>query len=167
MDTVIVECINNGEPAGPGKRGKIVITNLYSHAMPFIRYDLEDIGLLSGRDTSCGIDFPLMDLIEGRSDAFIVLPSGDLLSPMFFFGIMKPVRNILNWRVCQENSDEIILYLVPDKEFKSDTDLLIRKRIKDYIKENIRIRIKLVKELEPDKTGKVRSVSSSVHHNWY
>ena len=167
MDTVIVECINKGKSAGPGKLGKIVITNLYSYAMPFIRYDLDDIGLLSSRDTSCGVELPLMDLIEGRSDAFIVLPSGDLLSPMFFFGIMKPIKNILNWRVCQKNSNEIIVYLVPDKEFNSDMELLIRKRIKDNIKENIRIRIKLVKELQPDKTGKVRSVISSADHNWY
>jgi len=166
MDTVLVECINNGEPAGPGKRGKIVITNLYSYAMPFIRYDLEDIGVISNKDTSCGIELPLMDLIEGRADAFIILPSGDMLSPMFFFGIMKAIKNILNWRVFQKKRDEIIIYIVPDKEYDSNTDFLIRKRINENVNENIRIQIKLIKELHPDKTGKIRSVISSVNHSW-
>ena len=166
MDTVIVECIDNGELVEPGKRGKVIITNLHSFAMPFIRYDLEDIGLLSSRDTSCGIELPLMDLIEGRADAFIILPSGDMLSPMFFFGIMKAIKNILNWRVFQKKRDEIIIYIVPDKEYDSNTDFLIRKRINENVNENIRIQIKLVKELQPDKTGKIRSVISSVNHSW-
>lgn len=165
-DTVIVEFIKNGRPALPGEHGKIIITNLYSYAMPLIRYDLEDVGIISKDSSVCGINLPLMKVMEGRSDAFVVLPSGDLLSPMFFFGIMKPIKNILNWRVVQENPGEIIVYFVPDKKFNSNTCNSIIKRIKENIRERINIHIKPVRELNPDRSGKIRSVISFINYNW-
>jgi len=42
-DSVIVEIIKDGRTAEPGEIGRVVVTNLHSHSMPFIRYDLGDI----------------------------------------------------------------------------------------------------------------------------
>src|SRR5699024_8524305 len=37
--------LDSDEPVAPGKPGRIVITDLYNKAFPFIRYDTGDIGI--------------------------------------------------------------------------------------------------------------------------
>ena len=44
----VVEITRDGETLPIGEEGEVTVTNLDNHAMPFIRYDLEDIGALVG-----------------------------------------------------------------------------------------------------------------------
>ena len=74
-DALIVEFLKkDGQPAPPGTPGRIVITNLFSQALPIIRYDLGDVGVRADQEPTCGRGLPLMGIVEGRSDAFLVLP---------------------------------------------------------------------------------------------
>lgn len=162
MDTVIVEFLHGNMPVSPGNKGRIIVTNLCSFVMPIIRYELGDIGVPSEKNSLCNRQLPLMKIIEGRSDAFVVLPSGNLLSPMFFFGIMKPIKGIDNWRVFQEEKKCITIYIVPSKDFSSETIKNIKHRVNKHIKEKIEINIKLKKRIPDDSSGKVRAVVSKV-----
>src|SRR5437899_8886130 len=68
-DAVITEIIDaSGQPAAPGEPGAIVVTDLYSHAAPFIRYATGDIGVLSKRRCTCPLPLPLIERIDGRSN---------------------------------------------------------------------------------------------------
>ncbi len=53
---VFLEIIRqDGKPAGPGEIGKVVLTNLFNQAMPFVRYDIGDMAVASGdRRCECG-----------------------------------------------------------------------------------------------------------------
>ncbi|MHA1632041.1 MAG: phenylacetate--CoA ligase family protein, partial [Candidatus Freyarchaeota archaeon] len=77
-DTVVMEFVDeNGEWVSPGETGEIVCTSLFNHAMPLIRYALEDLGTPSEeRDCPCGRTFPLMKVVEGRVNDVVVLPDG-------------------------------------------------------------------------------------------
>ncbi len=49
-DAVITEILDpEGRPALPGEAGEIVVTDLYSHEFPFLRYATGDIGVVSTR----------------------------------------------------------------------------------------------------------------------
>jgi len=162
IDTVIVEFLNSQESNPRENRGRVIITNLYSYAMPIIRYDLGDIGALSDKQSTCGRELPLMKVIEGRADSFVVLPSGNRLSPMFFFGIMKPIEGISQWRVHQDFTTNISVLVVPSKEFSSRTIPSIKERIEENIREELSVDIKVVDSIPPDRSGKVRAVISRV-----
>ncbi len=101
-------------PALPGNPRRILLTNLNSYAFPIIRYDIGDLGYPSLRAPACGRGLPLMRIVEGRSDAVIRLPSGRLLSPMFFFAAMKKFPWPARWRVVQEEPGRIRVQVVPD-----------------------------------------------------
>lgn len=54
-DTHVLEIVReDGSRANRKERGRIVCTSLNSFAMPFIRHDTGDIGILSDTDCSCG-----------------------------------------------------------------------------------------------------------------
>ncbi|GAH17287.1 unnamed protein product, partial [marine sediment metagenome] len=60
----VVEIIRDRKVVALGEAGEVTVTNLENHAMPFIRYNLEDIGVLLEDDCSCGNCAPLMKLTE-------------------------------------------------------------------------------------------------------
>lgn len=162
MDTVIVEFIKDNKPVASGTQGRIVVTNLHSYAMPIIRYDLGDMATPLREKSICGRELPLLKMIEGRADAFIILPSGKMLSPMFFFGIMKPVKGIKQWKIWQKDKKNVHIIIVPAENFTQDTINQIRTRIKKHIGSKIVFNFDLVKTIPQDSTGKIRAVVSEV-----
>jgi phenylacetate-CoA ligase len=82
-DTVLVEVLRKGAPSRPGDPGEVVVTNLFSRTMPFVRYALGDLAVLG---------FPCPDApgcvtlhsLQGRSFGPRVGVDGSALSPYRF-----------------------------------------------------------------------------------
>ena len=60
--------IDHNETGGKpeGDYGKILVTDLLNEAMPFIRYEIGDIGMLSDKSCSCGRGLPVLKSVGGR-----------------------------------------------------------------------------------------------------
>lgn len=70
-DAVYVETVNphNGEKLGPGTPGLLVLTDLLNTSMPFVRYQIGDVGFIEeDRCCPCGRITPVMTLL-GRAGA--------------------------------------------------------------------------------------------------
>jgi phenylacetate-CoA ligase len=162
MDTLVVEFIRDGKEAKSGERGDIVITNLHSYAMPFIRYKIGDMGIPSGRVCPCGIELPLMEIIEGRDEDFIVLKGGKLISPMMVTGTLDHIPGIRQFRVIQEDSGTIVAVLVKGDGFMPETVQRVKNDLKDVLGGEMNIQCQVVEEIPRESSGKVRAVISKV-----
>ena len=60
--------------------------------MPFIRYEIGDIGILSTEKCTCGINLPLLKSIEGRLADNIILKDGSKVHGVFFTDIMHELK---------------------------------------------------------------------------
>ncbi len=77
IEHLFIEFIkDDGSPALPGEMGTIVVTDLMNHAMPFIRYRVEDMGVPSDDVCPCGRGLPLMEKVLGRTADFLVNSDG-------------------------------------------------------------------------------------------
>ena len=161
-DTLIVEFLKNGKPAGPGEEGEVVITNLHNYSMPFIRYQQEDIGILSDKEPSCKRGLPLMKEIRGRSGDYVILPSGNKLTPHHFFMILDDIADIGEWRLIQKNINEIDVEIAADETFNENRLEMIRQKLSSIVGGTINIKISLVEQIRRDPTQKLRSVVSKV-----
>jgi len=164
MDTVLMEFINEkGEHVNAGERGKVVVTNLHSYAMPIIRYEIGDFAIPTDEECSCGRGGYLMKAIEGRCDDFIKLPNNRIISPRNFTLAMHTISGISEFQVVQEKEDEIVVYVVKMEEFE---DFMVFEGIetefKKFLGDNVDIKPKIVKEIAKEKSGKLRSVISRV-----
>ncbi len=112
-DHLALEFEESAAAGGDGGPRRIFVTNLHSYAFPIIRYDIGDVGMPSTRPPRCGRGLPLMRIVEGRSDAVVVLPSGRRLSPLFFFAVMKGIPGLSRWQVAQEESGRVRVMVVP------------------------------------------------------
>jgi phenylacetate-CoA ligase len=69
-DYLYIEIIDpkTGEQVEDGEEGEIVITTLVKEGAPLIRFRTHDISRIIPKKCSCGSDYPMLDIIKGRSD---------------------------------------------------------------------------------------------------
>jgi phenylacetate-CoA ligase len=162
LDNVVLELLCNGRPALPGEKGRAVITNLHSYAMPIIRYELGDVCIFSKDICSCGSDLPLMSIIEGRIDDMIYAASGKVVSPNSITNAMEAVEGISQFRVVQETENALTVLLVKGKEFSRDTPKSAECLIKQLVGEEMDVNVKIVSDIPKAHSGKIRAVISKI-----
>lgn len=161
IDSVVVEFVWNGKTVSPGKEGKLVCTGLHSYAMPFIRYEIGDVGVKSDEKCPCGRGLPFMKIIEGRLADFIVLPSGRMVSPYSLTCAMETVPGIARYQIVQERRNKIVVRLVRGKQFSPEVFSKIIEKFQALLKEEVEIEFKVM-EVIPKDSQKFRVVVSKV-----
>lgn len=161
-DSAIIEFIKDGRNVGPGEPAEIVVTGLHNYEMPLIRYNMRDVGIPSGKRCNCGRSLPLMSSVEGRIDDFLVLPSGRVISPRAI-NVIEYVPGVVEYRTVQEEKDRFLVWLVKGKGFSERTIEQIKEQIQaGCLGEDVKVEVKLVKEIPKERTGKLRVVVSKV-----
>lgn len=162
-DSVVTEFISEGEDVVAGERGNIIYTCLFNFAMPLIRYDVGDVGVPSDELCACGRGLPMMKSVEGRTDDFIILPSGKVISPRGLVLIMKYVRGIIEYQIVQETLNNISVYIVISEEFNDKYIEKLEDNIKSALNNEVSVAIKFRYTLERGSTGKLRSIISKLN----
>ena len=161
-DLVLVETQKSGTAAQPGEAGEILITNLQSYAMPFIRYALGDVGVLSPETPLCGRGLPLMEKIQGRTDDFIILANGRKISPHPIYHCFDPVPGIQRWRIVQKDVRHLVAEVQPGPSFSPETMPLAMESLRRLFKGDIEIAIRTVASIEISPRSKFRAVQSEI-----
>lgn len=65
-ETLILEFLKGDRKALPGEEAEVIITNLDSYAMPFIRYKIGDMAVFSDAKCPCGRQLPFIKEIAER-----------------------------------------------------------------------------------------------------
>ncbi len=164
-DAVIVEFLKDGEPASPGERGEIVVTNLWNKAMPFIRYRLNDIGIPSDEVCSCGVTLPLMKDFEGRADDFIVLPSGRVVPPTRLVPLFFTSPFVEQFKIIQNTRASITIKMIPKGNFTEKEEKNLMKMVQDVFDEPVDLTMEKVDHIEQTGVGKFKAVLSKVPLN--
>lgn len=162
-DMVIVELLDDGKPVDPGYEGEVVITNLHSYAMPFIRYQQGDVGRWATSSPLCGRGFSIMENIEGRLGDFITLPSGKRFSPHLFFIALDTVVGVTKWRLIQETVHRLRVEIVVNQSSGDLAPQAVRASLKEIVGEEMEIIVSEVSSLPYDPSQKFQSVKSMIH----
>ncbi|MCE5324679.1 hypothetical protein LLG46_15395 [bacterium] len=156
-ENVIVEVVDaQGNPCTPGVRGELVITDLNQYSMPFIRYNIQDVGVLSSSLCSCGRGLPLLDEISGRVTDFAVTPSGKPVLMLVFTGMFlaMPVE-VKAFQIVQEKIDLFNINIVPGIDFESVRDKILH-QAHDYLGDDVTVNIVIVDKIPLTAGGKRR-----------
>ena len=151
---------NDGKPLPIGQTGEFVCTGLLNDAMPLIRYRTGDDVALSSMDSDCGIPFPILDHIEGRSDDMIILPDGrriGRLDPIF-----KADFPICEAQIVQKNLSSVKVLIVPAKGFNSYEAIKILKAVKSRLGNQVEVHLDIVDSIPRTRYGKLQAVISSI-----
>lgn len=73
---VYIELMDGGKPVPVGESGEIIATSLTNRAMPLVRIRVGDRARLLPEPCSCGLPYPLVADIEGRSSDLLLASDG-------------------------------------------------------------------------------------------
>ena len=144
----IIEILNENDVPIENGTGRVVSTDLWNYAEPFIRYDTKDIVEIRNGE---------IIRIIGRSSECITLPDGSLVSAnnlTSFFN--KKIDKITAYRFVCHVDKSIEILVVPTPHFSNDDKLEILSywgnRLKTYV------RVTLVNEIPQRKNGKFQTI---------
>jgi phenylacetate-CoA ligase len=112
----IIDDRNNRVP--DGIEGKILVTSLNNYAMPFVRYQIEDIGVLSPlRNEDRNPGEQVLASITGRTNAIFRAQNGTLVHPGYIVSMICDRKWIRKFQVIQKSYTHCVYRIV-----KSDVD---------------------------------------------
>lgn len=136
-----------------GEAGRIVITDLFNYAMPMIRYDTGDIGILNN-DNSSGI--PKLTNVEGRKMDMVFTTKGDLVSSFTITNNMWLYPEIKQYQFIQTSKSNYLFKL--NLEGKFHREQLLISEFKKYFGEDAEISVEYVNEIPLLNSGKRKKV---------
>ena len=142
--------------------GEIVVTNLYSRAMPLIRYATGDMGELSDGECRCGRSLPLLKRVDGRRTDFLITPGGRVLHALGVIYVLREVPGVEEFQVVQETVGRIRVDVVADSRFALPEEAAIRRGIGKLMGPDVDVEVHRVDQIKRAPSGKYRYVVSKV-----
>jgi phenylacetate-CoA ligase len=123
----------HGDGLGADER-RLLATSLHNPAMPFIRYDTQDIARVDDGLDAAGL-YPRVRAMVGRKDECLVTPDGGRLPSLNFYSLLQTYTDILRFQFVQTDSGHVTLKLsvrpgtveVPNLVGKVETE--VRRRL--------------------------------------
>lgn len=162
IDAVVVEFVDHDRPAFPAEQASLVCTALDFYAMPFIRYDIGDIGVMGDARCPCGRGLPLMRSLEGRADDFFIRDDGRRVSPSVIVNRIKRTRGVGQFRLRQTSPTHIEVLIIPGAGCDPGAVAAITKILHEIMGDGLSLDIQTVDTLPHDTSGKIRSMICDV-----
>ena len=165
-DNLLVEVLDdNNRPLYDSSTGRIVITDLYNLAMPFIRYEIGDIGNLS---FSMKEDRYKIEKLQGRESDMIYLPSGKISPGLTFYYISKSLLensrlSIEQFLIRQTKLDEFYFEIKSDRKLDQNQMLMVKKEVTKYLEPNLKVIFSYPEKIENISNGKIKHFFSELH----
>ena len=148
----IVEVVDEeGKQLNTGT-GHILATSLHNYAMPFIRYDTGDMGMLSDKKCDCGREMPLLEKIVGRTTDYLKFSNGAIVGSPVLTTVFREF-DVVQYQVVQKDSNTILLNIIKGPSYSKDDEVKIRDIFYAHVG-SININFNYVNKIEMTRTGK-------------
>ncbi len=157
-ENVFFEIVDdNGKVLEPGNSGRILITSLYNKAIPLIRYELGDIGVL--KKSKNGYN-NILEALNGRTNEFAILPSGRIVPALTFYYITKTLIQddfkIEEFIVKQLSNKVFHFEYVSELELSQNAIVKIRNAMDEYLEPGLESTFEKKSKIERSASGKLK-----------
>jgi phenylacetate-CoA ligase len=152
-----VEIEREGRPAAAGEIGSILITDLSNYAMPFIRYEIGDLGVMHAGVCPCGIDAPRLELV-GRQQDSITTENGGIVPSDSIVDAVLAEPGVLLFQL--EVRDRQVFVKVVPRKGASPALTGVFEALEKLLGREFRFDGQLVTDLVPEPGGKFRFVKN-------
>jgi len=163
-DRLWIEIIDdNGRSVKDGKSGRVIITDLFNRAFPFIRYDIGDIAKIQHINK-----FPFLKLTElcGRKSQMIYLPSGRIAPGLTFYYVLREVLeksdNIKQFIIIQKTINTFLFKIVSRNQFTEWEKTLIVNETEKYLEPGLNIQFDACNKINQKYSGKIQNFFSEL-----
>lgn len=154
---VQVLSFDSDKPVEMGKPGRIVVTDFFNYALPMIKYDTGDVGVL-GKNNKGQL---VLTSVEGRRLDMVYNTKGELISSFSINNNMLLFPEIKQYQFIQLGKAEYIFKLNPEGSFTREQELI--NFFKPFFGNDADIKVEYVKEIPLLNSGKRKMVVNLMH----
>lgn len=145
---------DDGNPLPLGATGHILVTEMHSTDVPFIRYRLGDTGALSPDACPCGRAYPVLSIQSGRIDSFIITPTGKKVYDAVLAYAFK--HAFKKFRGYQKRQDLLEVEYIPTDGCDANVLKGLRRTLSEYLGTDMHVEFKQVQSIRLDRSGKTQ-----------
>lgn len=161
-----VEVVDDaGKPVPAGTEGNILVTSLSNYAMPLVRYQIGDQGVLAPETTcSCGRRGQILARISGRNDDIFMKSDGTQIEGGYFGVLLYSRSWVLQCQVVQKSYTSI-LYKIKRAEQGCEPEELsdIIRKTRMVMGDECQVDFEFVEDIPKSPSGKFRYILSEVN----
>jgi phenylacetate-CoA ligase len=153
-----IELLNpdSDSPVSVGELGRVVVTDLFNHAMPLIRYDTGDLGVWK-KEAECGWSSQVLSSVQGGTADLIYDTKGNEISSGLIYILMWPFDKLLQFQFVQEGEKQYVLKLNGSEGHYDDATFV--DLFKDSLGKDAEVVIEHVNEIPVLASGKRKCVA--------
>jgi len=146
---------------GVGDSGRLVITSLHNTAMPFIRYDIGDIGMLE--EDEHGL---VLKTLSGRVNDTIILPSGKKSPGLTFYYVSRSILEssgvLKEFIIRQTALNSFEFDVVSERPLTTEETQDIRDKMDLYLEPGLTLKINRLEKIQRPTSGKIKHFYSEL-----
>jgi phenylacetate-CoA ligase len=163
-ETQFLEIVDDNESlVSNGNSGKILITDLHNKAMPFIRYEVGDIGIVKRSKNNGKLT---LASLTGRTNDLILLPSGKKSPGLTFYYISRSILEssgiLKEFIIRQVQKDKFIFDIKADRDLTQDEVKDIKSKMDIYLEPGLRLEINRTEQIRRPASGKQKHFYSEI-----
>lgn len=154
---------DQGNRVPDGVEGNILVTSLTNYAMPLIRYQIGDRGILAPQSANPGIHEQVFQDLTGRSSDVLWTKNGNFVHGGYLVGLLYHANWVAQIQVVQKALDHVVYRLVKANDAYTQHDLdEIKHNAQMALGSDCRIEFEFVDEIPLTSSGKLRYLISEV-----
>jgi len=163
-ESFFIEFVEDEQTANTGLY-KIILTNLENYAMPFIRYEIGDMGRPGDKEgtrlvkqdviCTCGRGLPLIAEPHGRIIDLVMSPSGRMVSVHYMTLLFGSYNEyVKGFQATQTQEDKLEVMIVPGERYNDEIGEVLRQKVQEHTGDDMEVMFIPVDEIPPSETGK-------------
>ena len=154
----IINC-NKNIVSASNNFGKLICTGLFNDAMPLIRYEINDVGVIDEYEScACGRAMPILKSLDGRYDDMILTKDGRRVMIIWSFLNDLP---IIELQVIQKDIENIWINYVPHNKLDAEDERKLVSRLEENLGE-FNFHLYPVASIDRGNNGKFKAVISKL-----
>ena len=161
-DVYPVRIVDSNEAEVPdGESGDVLVSNLVNRATVLLNYRLGDVAHMIPGRCPCGRRLPVLSFVEGRSDDWIALPSGEAVHPQVIRTILVLEQSITQYQIIQQEFHRFSAAIVGGKDREALVSRL-RASFAERFGPETHLDVSFVDAIKPTESGKICPVQSLI-----
>jgi phenylacetate-CoA ligase len=157
-ENIFIEIIDeNGKVLPDGEEGRVIITSLNNYAMPFIRYEIGDIGII---DSNRKGRHQVLKKLIGRTNDVAILPSGKKSPGLTFYYISKNLLEgggfMKEFIIKQISADSFHFEYVAEREISDMEKKKVYEAMDMYLEPGLKATFEWKERIIRTKAGKLK-----------
>lgn len=163
-DTGVLELIDEkGEEVKKGEEGEVILTGLLNFDQPLIRYRIGDrASKKENQKTKSKLQMPSIQEINGRVEDVILGKDGTKM--VRFHSLYLDIVGLVAGQIIQETYSNFIINLVVDYNYNKNSEVIISKRLKSQLGNELSIKYSYLDSIPKNKNGKFRAVINNISY---